>query len=117
MSPILPAVVSAWGTPGFEAALKSAIEALDPADLPLQAGLCHSSAVANEPFRVRLIAARATPEELILRLGVFYAGVVAGCSCADDPTPPGNQTEYCELDVRIDRVTARADIALRTTDP
>jgi hypothetical protein len=42
------------------------------------------------------------------RTGVFFSGIDAGCSCADDPTPVEAQQEYCELEVDIDQATAAA---------
>ena len=44
--------------------------------------------------------------------GIFYTGVVAGCSCADDPTPVEEQHEYCEVLIEINRATAEAVIRL-----
>jgi hypothetical protein len=44
------------------------------------------------------------------RVGVFFSGIVAGCRCADDPTPVEPQDEYCEFQFEIDRATDRAAI-------
>lgn len=48
------------------------------------------------------------------RAGIFYTGVIAGCSCADDPTPVDEQNEYCDVRVDIDKQTGEATIALLT---
>ena len=45
------------------------------------------------------------------RVGVFFHGVIAGCSCADDPTPVEPQQEYCELELAIDRSTGAVTIS------
>jgi hypothetical protein len=42
--------------------------------------------------------------------GIFYKGIMAGCSCADDPTPVGENPEYCEVRIDIDRVTAETTV-------
>ena len=44
-------------------------------------------------------------EEMQIRIGVFFSGIIAGCSCADDPTPVEPLTEYCELLLRMDKQT------------
>ncbi|MEJ2463289.1 MAG: hypothetical protein P8098_16910 [Candidatus Thiodiazotropha sp.] len=43
---------------------------------------------------------------------VFYSGVIAGCSCADDPTPLDTLTESCLLEVRLDKQDAHVSFAL-----
>ena len=45
-------------------------------------------------------------------VGIFYTGIIAGCSCADDPTPVEENTEYCEVQLEIDKKTAETTIAL-----
>jgi len=41
-------------------------------------------------------------------LGVFDAGVIAGCSRPDDPTAVDTTTEHCELLLDIDPATRQA---------
>jgi hypothetical protein len=38
--------------------------------------------------------------------------VIAGCSCADDPTPTNELDEFCELQLDIDKLTAVATVTL-----
>jgi len=47
-----------------------------------------------------------------VKAGIFYTGVIAGCSCADDPTPIDEQNEYCVVQFDIDRTTADATVTL-----
>lgn len=47
-----------------------------------------------------------------VRIGVFYSGVVAGCSCADDPTPVEPVNEYCEMSVALDKLSGVATVRL-----
>ena len=121
----LPESRAAWNTPDFAAAIKREVGRLgggqpgaDPAGryagpLPLQQGLSASSEVLDAPIQVLLMRAWEEADgRLMARLGVFYAGLIAGCSCADDPTPPEAQNEYCELAVAIDPVTAEAVVTL-----
>jgi len=108
----LPDSLHAWGTPGFEAVLKREIEQLDAVQLPLQQGLAISSHVTERPFQAMLISVREESGLIRVKAGIFYTGVIAGCSCADDPTPIDEQTEYCVVQFDIDPATARATVTL-----
>jgi hypothetical protein len=108
----LPLTLAAWDTPEFRTVFAREVEALDADLLPLQQGLSVTSAVADEPFRVVLIGAETTTHGLRIRAGVFYAGIVGGCSCADDPTPLESQTEYCVVVFEIDADSGAAQVAL-----
>lgn len=108
----LPAAARAWGTPEFAAVLKAELEALPQDSLPLAAALTRGSHVADEPHRVRVIAAHERDGLVHARVGVFYAGIIAGCSCADDPTPVEPQPEYCEFTVTLDPHTGAATLTL-----
>lgn len=107
----LPASARAWGTVDFPATLKGEL-AEHTDELPLQQALTGTSAVANEAITVVLLAARADATRIHAKVGIFFAGILAGCSCADDPTPVESQTEYCELQIGIDRVTAETLVRL-----
>jgi len=109
----LAGAAAAWGTEAFVATLKRELEALGPDALPLQQGLSASSVALGDGFSVMPLGAEATDDRIVARVGVFYAGLVAGCSCADDPTPVEAQPEYCELEVIIERATAAATFRLR----
>lgn len=108
----LPNALNAWGTPEFERVLKQEIEQLDAGNLPLQQGLSVSSYVTDRPFQARIIAASETDGLIRIKAGIFYTGVIAGCSCADDPTPVDELNEYCVVQLDIDRVTAKATVSL-----
>jgi len=108
----LPNSLNAWGTPGFGDILKREIEQLDAAHLPLQQALAASSHVTDRPFHAMVISAREEPGLIRVKAGIFYTGVIAGCSCADDPTPIDEQNEYCVVQIDIDRTTADATVAL-----
>jgi hypothetical protein len=104
--------LSFWKTPQFKEALKEEIRRLGVAALPLQQGLTKSSHVSGDAYDVIVLGVSEEPECICVRVGVFYQGVIAGCSCADDPTPTDEQTEYCELLFRIDKETAEAAVTL-----
>jgi hypothetical protein len=103
----LPAAVQAWNTPAFAAVLKDEL-ARQAADLPLQQAAMHSSAILEGDIEIMVIGTRQDDGCIRAHVGVFFAGIVAGCSCADDPTPVEAQPEYCELRLAIDMATADA---------
>jgi hypothetical protein len=110
--PRLPEALRAWNTNGFAAALTRELAALGPAVLPLQQGLSASSYALDGPVTAMFLSATETPTHLLARLGIFYSGIIAGCNCADDPSPVEAQPEYCEISVCIDKADARAEISL-----
>lgn len=109
----LARALEAWQTPAFDAVFKDEIERLDPALLPLQQGLSRSShAVLDKPPGVIVLSTEDGPDRLRVRAGLAYTGIIAGCNCADDPTPVDEITEYCEAQFDIDRITAEVTITL-----
>ena len=108
----LPKTLAAWGSPAFEQAFKAETAALDAELLPLQEGLSHSTNALADRFEFVLLSAREEGDALLLKAGIFYQGIVAGCSCADDPTPVEPQTEYCEVELTIHRPDAHTEIRL-----
>jgi len=102
--------VAAWGTPAFNDVLRHELEQLDRSRLPLQQCLTTTSYPGNGPVQIMVLNASARDGRIRARTGVFFSGVIAGCNCADDPTPVEEQQEYCELEVDIDPVTAQATL-------
>ena len=110
--PRLPESLNAWDTPGFRDVVKREIEQLDASALPLQQGLAQSSHVSARPFQAMILGAHAEAGLIRVRAGIFYTGIIAGCSCADDPTPIDELNEYCELRFDIDRTSADTTVTL-----
>lgn len=104
--------LSAWGSAEFSDTLTAEVEQLRHEQLPLQQGLARSSHVSDEPFKAIVIDVRDDADCIKVKLGILYAGVIAGCSCADDPTPLDTQTEYCTLLLTIDKSGAETTVAL-----
>lgn len=104
--------LAAWGDSRFAEQFKDEVEALPAEQLPLQQGLSLSSYVSAEPFKVMVINSGETAGEIQVKAGVFYTGIIAGCSCADDPSPTDVQPEYCELQFEIDKASGAARLTL-----
>lgn len=107
-----PRALAAWSSQGFTAVFKAEMEAQNPDDLPLQAALAHTSQVSDRPLGATVLAVEATPERIRVKVGLFFAGIIAGCSCADDPTPVDEISEYCEGFLEIHRADARGIFTL-----
>ncbi len=110
--PRLSKALGAWNTPDFAAIFKEEVGQLGAAALPLQQGLSKSSHVSGDRFDVVVLGVTEEPQRIRVKAGIFYQGVIAGCSCADDPTPVDEQTEYCVLQFDIDKKTADTMVRL-----
>jgi hypothetical protein len=102
----------AWGTPDFAEVLKREILLLGADGLPLQQGLASGNYVADEPITVVINSIAGADDVIRVRAGIFYAGVIGGCSCTDDPTPASAINEYCEVLLEIDLRSAATAIVL-----
>ena len=80
--------------------------------LPLQQGLSTSSYALDDKLNVRIISVSEGAGFIRAKVGIFYTGIIAGCSCADDPTPVEEQVEYCVVQLDIDKTTAETTVAL-----
>ncbi|SEH06735.1 hypothetical protein [Candidatus Venteria ishoeyi] len=100
----------AWGTAGFAAVLKQEIEQLGIAQLPLQQGLAHSSYVTDTPVQAMILKVSEAEGIILAQVGIFYSGVIAGCNCADDPSPVEENQEYCECLFEIQEKTGETSV-------
>lgn len=104
--------LNAWGTPDFEGILKTEIEQLSAGQLPLQQGLSTGSYALDDKLSARIIRISEDAGFIRAKVGLFYTGIIAGCNCADDPTPVEEQVEYCVVQLDIDKTTGETAVAL-----
>lgn len=104
--------VNALNTSEFNDVLKRELEGLPPAALPLQEGMAYSSYTTGNDFQVIILKTSQEDGVLHVKAGVFYTGVIAGCNCADDPSPVEEQPEYCDLLFTIHLSTAETTVTL-----
>ena len=97
----LQKTLQAWDTSHFNSAFKNEIIALDRQLLPLQKGLSFSSYVSKETISPVIISSSVNATHLLIKASIFYTGIIAGCSCSDDPSPQDTQQESCDLLFRI----------------
>ncbi|MCB1869662.1 MAG: hypothetical protein KDI43_14395 [Gammaproteobacteria bacterium] len=108
----LPETLCAWQTPAFKTVFEREVKTLELALLPLAHGMSQGSHIAAAEIGVMLIGATESQSSLEVRAGIFFSSVIAGCSCADDPTPVDENAEYCELLFDIDKSSAFAEVML-----
>jgi hypothetical protein len=108
----LDKALSAWGRPDFEAILKQEIAQLGVDQLPLQQGMSAGNYVPAQAITATILNVDEQGNVIRVKAGIFFSSVIAGCSCADDPTPIDKIDEYCEVRLDIDKATAATTIAL-----
>jgi len=91
---------------------KDEITLINKSFLPLQKGLSLSSYLGSTPFSVVILKISEENDNIRIKAGIFYTGIIAGCSCSDDPTPTDEQNEYCELQFTINKKTAKTTVKL-----
>ncbi len=104
----------AWVTPDFKQVVQQEIAQLDLNLLPLQQGLSTSSHVIERPIQAMILGMEEEANLIRVKAGIFYTGMIAGCSCADDPTPIAEQNEYCVMEFCIDKQSAETTVTLLT---
>jgi len=108
----LPRTLEAWNTSTFKEVLVKEVSDLGLEHLPLQQGLSQSSVALDHNLKIIVLHVEESGGIATLKLGAFYSGIVAGCSCADDPTPVDEISEYCELMLDIDLSNGETSITL-----
>ncbi len=101
-----------WQQPDFTDTFKQEVAELEHEHLPLQQGLSLSSYVSHEKVSAIIQNANDDENSIHIKAGIFYTGIIAGCSCSDDPTPLDTQNEYCELRFVINKENAQTTVSL-----
>ncbi len=94
-----------WQTDSFQQTLKSELACLPAGVLPLQAAAPQGGLVDEADITVTVLDAAEDAEAVRVKVGIFFVETVGGCSCGDEPMA---QNAYCEMRIRIDKVTAEA---------
>lgn len=102
----------AWGASNFEAVLSEELSQLARAALPLQQGLTVGSHALDDKLKISVLSSTESANCIRVKVGLFYTSIIAGCSCADDPTPIDENVEYCEAWLAIDKSTAITRVTL-----
>ena len=108
----LPLTLKAWGTDSFNAALNQEVCSLDSNLLPLQQGLQNSSYAISDKLSITVLNVEDDAVNITVKAGLLYNGIIAGCSCADDPTPTDETNEYCDVLFCINKLTAETTVSI-----
>lgn len=108
----LPESLKALDSPSFAEVFKNEVANLKAGSLPLQECITQGSFTNEGDVSVVVLSISKAPDVVSIKAGIFYSSVIAGCSCADDPTPVDELTEYCELLFDINRETSEVVISL-----
>ncbi|ATX81010.1 hypothetical protein Ga0123462_0132 [Mariprofundus ferrinatatus] len=101
-----------WGAPDFKRAITDEIQALSTRELPLQQGLRNGSVALGDDIQAMILNVQESDTSIRVKAGIFYKSIIAGCSCADDPTPTDVVNEHCEVMIAIDKGSGAATITL-----
>jgi len=104
--------VKTWNTDSFNDALIKELRSIDSSLLPLQQGLSYSNFAVADNLSAIILRSEENNGKLQVKAGLFYSGIIAGCNCADDPTPVDEINEYCEVLLSIDKKTAQTHVSL-----
>jgi len=108
--------LAAWGTPEFKSVLKQEIEALGVSQLPLVQGMTAGSVPLEGSVEAMILNMSETADAIQVRADLFFRSIIAGCACADDPTPENENNEYCEVELVINKSTAETAATLLAGD-
>jgi hypothetical protein len=108
--------LAARGSPDFKATLKRELGQLDGSQLPLVQGMTQGSVPLEGSVEVMILDVSEMETAIHAKAGVFYQSIIAGCSCADDPTPIDERNEYCEVQIDIDKSTAETTVTLLSSE-
>jgi len=104
--------LQAWNSDGFNNVLKKELCSINSDLLPLQQGLTQSSYAIGKNLSVTVLNAEGDNNYILVKAGLFYTGIISGCSCADDPSAIDEINEYCDVLLRINKKTAETTITL-----
>ena len=102
----------AWGSPEFTSILKSEIQQLGVELLPLQQAMTTGSYVSDSGLSAMIITMWEEAGSIRVKAGIFYSGIIAGCNCADDPSPVDETSEYCVVEFAIRKDSGEVSITL-----
>ena len=96
----------------IESVFKEELAATSPDALPLQQGMAHGSVADGGGLSAMVICTDGDSDQLRIHAGLFFASVVGGCACHNDPTPMAEEAEYCEALFEIERPGGAARVSL-----
>lgn len=108
----LPASLKAWHSSSFKDIFRQEVTGLDATLLPLQQGLKNSSYAISDKLSITVLSTNENSTSITIKAGLLYNGIIAGCSCSDDPTPTDETNEYCDVEFCINKNSAKTTVSL-----
>ena len=108
----LPHSQHVWPGETFADTLKAEIEALPAGSLPLDAATLNGWHIDDSHITATVLHTRDDAAVITAAVGIFFAEIIAGCSCGDEPQ---SQSNYCELQVIINKGSGSATFAVPET--
>lgn len=109
MKPELHSAIRAWRSDAFFQILKNELEQLKPDVLPLEQGVAQGGYVGNHPVTATILHADEDAQAVHVKAGIFFTEIVINCGCGDDPMETNT---YCELQIKIDKISGQAEFAV-----
>lgn len=106
--------LQSFATPDFKTEFSKALKSLAPGKLDLQSALKLGSVALTDDLSVMILNCKEHPSFLEIEAGIFFHSLIAGCNCADDPTPTDTLQEYCEMAIRIQRPGGEYSISIKS---
>jgi len=99
-----------WGSEDFKKVLKHDIEALSNDVLPLNQATCQGGIADDSNISALINSVTENNTQLLIKVGIFFNEIIAGCNCNDDPA---EENTYCELLLTINKSNAEACFSLQ----
>jgi hypothetical protein len=90
-------------SPEFALWLQQKLGALPASQFDLQQALQRGSFALPETLRVSILSIERQGVTARIRINLFFKSVIAGCNCADDPTPADTLDEYGSATLLLDQ--------------
>jgi len=104
--------LNAWKSADFDNFLKADIDKMTVDQLPLQQAIVSSSYALDTNIKSIIINKSDDSNAIRIKAGVYFTGIIAGCNCADDPSPADEIPEYCVIQIEINKASAETKITL-----
>ena len=87
----------------LESCFKRAVQSLNVEQLHLQQAVSQGSIALQDGIDAMLLSTQQNEQQLIIKAGIFFRSIIAGCNCADDPGVIEMLEEYSEALFLIDK--------------
>lgn len=103
----LPAALNAWGSPDFSEVVKKELAALGPDGLSL---VQHAtvSGYFSDDISIMILNIQESEDAIAIKIGVLYTEIEPAYCC---PMIPMEHSGMCEMNVTIDKNTARMSLS------